>query len=207
MRNKIIGALFAGAILIGAGFATAFVSAPSAAVAQETDEFDHAGRGLSFLSGVLADLVSEGEISQEDADTVLAAVEEAIAETRAEREALRGAIEEAFEDGEMTLEEAAILPEGHWLLSERFDEAWEDGVLTLEEVRKNRPHPRRNAFRHGARFGILMDDGGIDQEEYDALPDDHRLKQVDIGDALDDGLITPPELREIFEQYKESMDS
>lgn len=206
MRNKIITSLAVGAILIGAGFATAFVSSPGVAVAQETDE-SHAGRGLSFLSDVLAGLVSDGEISQEDADTVLAAVEEAVAEARAEREARRAAIEEAFEDGEMTLEEASILPDDHWLLSGRFDEAWEDGVLTLGEVRRNRPHPRRNAFRHGARLGMLMDDGGIDQEEYDAIPDDHRLKQVDIGDALDDGLITPPELREILEQYRESMDS
>ncbi|MDX1467765.1 MAG: hypothetical protein R3258_00325 [Acidimicrobiia bacterium] len=207
MRNKIIASLAAGAILVGAGFATALISSPSAAIAQETDEVSHAGRGLAFLSGVLADLVSEGEINQEDADTVLAAVEEAIAEAKAEREALRAAIEEAFEDGEMTLEEAEILPEGNWLLSERFEEAWEDGVLTLEEVRAERQHPRRNAFRHGARFGMLMDDGGIDQDEYDAIPDEHPLKQMDIGDALDDGLITPPELRELFQQYKESMDS
>lgn len=207
MRNKVIASLAVGAILVGAGVATAFVSSPQAAIAQTTDDASHATRGLSFLGGVLDDLVNAGEISQEDADTVLAAVEQAIADAKAERDALRGAIEEAFEDGEMTLEEASILPDDHWLLSERFDEAWEDGVLTLEEIRAERPHPRRNAFRHGARFGMLMDDGGIDEDEYDGIPDEHWLKRMDIGDALDDGLITPPELRELFQEYKESMDS
>ena len=50
----------------------------------------------------------------------------------------------------------------------------------------------------------MLDDGGIDQEEYDSLGDDHPLKQVDVSEYLaDDGLITIDELREIREQMKE----
>ena len=210
MRNKIIASLTAGAILVGAGFVTALVSAPGAAIAQEGAEAAAEGfipRALGFLGGVLDDLVGDGEISQDDADTVLNAVAEAMEEAKSERMEIREAIKEAFEDGELTEQEASILPDDHWLFSERFDEAWEDGVLSKQEIRELTPHPRRDAFRHGARFGALLDDGGIDADEYDSLPSEHPLKKVDIGTALDDDLITPEELRAIWQQYKESMDS
>ena len=207
MRTKIVTSLVAGAILVGAGFATAMVSAPEVAVAQEGGEEGLIPRALGLLGEVLEGLVSDGELSQEDADIVLDAVAEAIEEAKAEREEIRAAIQEAFEDGELTDAEASILPDDHWLLSERFDEAWEDGVLTKAEIRELSPHPRRHAFRHGVRIGALLDDGGIDQAEYDSLPDEHPLKKADIGDALDDSLITPEELREIWQQHKESTES
>ena len=218
MRSKIIASLAAGAILIGAGFVTTLVSSPGAAIAQEVEEADaaHVARGLAFLNEVLEDLVADGEISSEDAETVLNALAEAIEEKKEEREALREAIEEAFEDGELTLGEASILPDDHWLFSEAFDEAWEDGVLTKEEIRENRPHPRRDAFRkgfrRGAHFGSVMDDGGLDQAEWDAIPEDSRIKQSEIADAIEaelaeDGLVTPEELREIWQAHKESMKS
>lgn len=207
MRTKILASLAAGAILVGAGFVTALVSAPDAAIAQEKEGEGFIPRVLGFLGGVLEGLVADGEISREDADVVLEAVADAIEEAKAEREAIRAAIKEALEDGELTEEEASILPDDHWLFSDRFDEAWEDGVLTTAEIRELSPHPRRHAFRHGVRFGALLDDGGIDQSEYDSLPDDHPLKKVDIGDALDDSLITPEELREIWQQHKEALGS
>lgn len=218
MQNKIIASIAAGAILVGAGFVTTLVSSPGAAIAQEVEEADegHAARGLAFLAGILEDLVADGEISQEDANTVLAAVEAAIDEAKAERRALREAIEEAFEDGELTEEEASILPDDHWLFSDRFDEAWEDGVLTKEEIRANKPHPRRDAFRkgfrHGAGFGSVMDDGGMDQAEWDEIPDDSRIKNSPIADAIqaeldEDGLVTPADLREIWQAHKESVES
>ena len=52
-------------------------------------------------------------------------------------------------------------------------------------------------FGRGFRFGSLLDDGGIDQEEYDSLADEHPLKQTDISGYLEDGLITPEELSEL----------
>lgn len=210
MRKKIIASLAAGAILVGAGFVTALVSVPGAAIAQEDNEIDHEGfipRALGFLGGVLDDLVGGGEISQDDADTVLSAVAEAMEEAKSERMEIREAIKEAFEDGELTVEEASILPDDHWLFSDRFDAAWADGVLTKQEINEIRPHPRRDAFKRGARFGALLDDGGIDADEYASLPNEHPLKNIEIGDALDDDIITHQELRELWQQYKESMDS
>ena len=208
MRNKIITALVAGGLLVGAGFATSVISAPGTASAQE-ESADTDGerkgpfhRGFEFLSGVLEDLVGEGAISQEDADTVLNAVEEKAEEVKAEHEAMRELIKAFLEDGVITEDEASQLPDDHWIFNERLDEAWEDGELTSEELRQARPHPRRDAFKRGARLGALLDDGGIDQEEYDALGDDHPLKQIDVFGYLDDGLITPEELREIWQAHR-----
>lgn len=210
MRNKIIASLVAGTVLVGAGFVTAMVSAPGAAIAQEDNETDHEGfipRALGFLGGVLDDLVGAGEISQDDADTVLDAVAAAMEEAKAERQEIRQAIKEAFEDGELTVDEASILPDDHGLFSEKFDEAWEDGILTKQEIRELNLHPRREAFRRGVRFGALLDDGGIDADEYAALGTDHPLKRVDIGDALNDGIITLDELRAIWQQLHEDSGS
>ncbi len=66
MRSKIITALVAGGLLVGAGFATSVIAAPGTASAQEdstdTDQ-ERKGpfhRGFEFLSGVLEDLVAVG---------------------------------------------------------------------------------------------------------------------------------------------------
>jgi hypothetical protein len=144
-------------------------------------------------------MVGSGDLSQEDADAVLTAVESAAEEAKAEREAIHEAIRSALEDGVLTTAEAeaAGLPDDHWLYSDALDEAWADGELTTEEIREARPHPGRDRFRKGARFGALLDDGGIDQAEYDALADDHPLKQIDVSEYLSDGVITFDELREI----------
>jgi polyhydroxyalkanoate synthesis regulator phasin len=209
MRNKIIAALVAGGLLVGAGFVTSLVSAPSTASAQE----DAAGsdaegkgpfhRGFEFLSGVLDELVGEGTISQEDATVVLDAVEEKAAEVKAEHEAMRELIKGFIEDGILTRAEFDQLPTDNPFAHERFDVAWEDGELTQEEIREARPHPRREFFKRGARFGALLDDGGIDRGEYDALGADHPLKQIEVEKYFDgDDLITPDELREIWQAHR-----
>lgn len=204
MRTKIFGAVVAGGLLVGAGFLTSVVSAPSTASAQETEEDTDRGaipRALGFLGDVLDGLVGEGTIDRGQADAILDATEAAANEIKAERQAVRELIREFLEDDVITEEEAAQLPDDHWLLGERFDEAWEDGELTRDEIR---PHSRRDFFKHGLRLGSLLDDGGIDQSEYDSLPDDHPLKQIDVADYLEDGLITPEELREILSELRNS---
>lgn len=209
MRNKIIAALVAGGLLIGAGFVTSIVSSPGTASAQEeSTETGHRGlfaRGLEFLSEVLDELVGEGTIDQSDADAVLEAVTDKAEETRETRRAIHEAIKTALEDGELTKQEAldAGVPEDHWLFTaDALQDAWEDGKLTTEEIRQARPHPRRDAFKRGARLGALLDDGGIDPGEYDSLGDDHPLSQVEVDEYFDDdGLITTDELREIKDQF------
>jgi hypothetical protein len=213
MRNKIIAALVAGGLLVGAGFVTSLVSAPSTASAQEdaaaSDAEDRGPfhRGFEFLSGVLDELVAENTISQEDADAVLDAVEEKVAELKAEHEAMRDLIKGFLEDGVLTKAEFDQLPANNPFANERFDQAWQDGELTREEIREARLHPRRDLFKKGARFGALLDDGGIDRSEYDSLGDDHPLKQIDVGKYLDDDLITPEELREIWRTHRADFQS
>lgn len=209
MRNRVTAALVAGGLLVGAGFITTIVSAPGTASAQEeaTPDSEQRGffhRGFEFLSGVLDDMVGNGDLSQADADAVVAAVETAAEEAKAERKAIHEAVKEAFEDDVLTKAEAeaAGLPADHWLLTaDGLQDAWSDGELTKAEIREARPHPRRDSFRRGAHFGALLDDGGVDQTEFDGLPDDHPLKQVENIESYfeGDGVITLDELREIRE--------
>ncbi len=205
MRKKILAALVAGGLLVGAGFVTAAVSAPGAATAQEdNDDSDNRGpfpRILGFLGEILEGLVGDGTITQDQADAISEAAENKAAEIKGQREAVRSQIQGFLEDDVITEDEAAQLPDDHWLLSDAFDEAWEDGELTISEIREVRPHPRRDAFRRGSRFGSLLDDGGIDEAEYDSLDENHPLRRADVSEYLDDGLITPEDLRELFQDH------
>ena len=76
MRNKVIAALVAGGLLVGAGFVTSIVSAPGTAFAQEetTTDGEEKGffhRGLDFLGGVLDDMVGGGDLPVGRAGRVL----------------------------------------------------------------------------------------------------------------------------------------
>jgi hypothetical protein len=53
----------------------------------------------------------------------------------------------------------------------------------------------------------LLDDGGIDQEEYDSLSDNHPLKQIDVSEYLADGVISIDELRELKQSQSDSGDT
>ena len=211
MRTKIIGALVAGGLLVGAGFVTSIVSSPAVAEAQE-ETTAHEGkglfaRGLSFLEDVLGELVGEGTIDQSDADAVLNAVEEKAEEIRALREEHRAILQAALEDGAITREEVADLPEDHPIFNQRLDDAWADGELTKEDLGELE-HRRRHAFKRGAHFGALLDDGGIDADEYAELGEDHPLKKAEVEELLqDDGLITREELRELWQEFKADRES
>lgn len=205
MGNKVWAAFAAGALLVGAGFVTSIVSAPATASAQESEPTEDEGfipRAFSFLEEVLDELVGDGEITQDQADTISEAVEDKAAEIKEELEEVRELLKGLLDDGVLTQDEASQLPDDHWVFGDAFDEAWEDGELTTEELREARPHPRRDFFKRGFRLGALADDGGIDQQEYDSLPDDHPLKQADVSEYLEDGVITIDELREILRDFQ-----
>lgn len=203
MGKKVFTAFAAGVVLVGAGFVSSVISAPGTAAAQEDiDSGEPKGpipRIVGFLGDVLDGLVGDGTIDQSQADAIVDAVENKASEIKDERQALREQIRGFLEDDVITQDEASQLPDDHVLLSDVFDEAWADGQLTRDEIAEVRPHPRRGWLGRGLRFGSLLDDGGIDQEEYDSLGDDHPLKQVDVSEYLEDGLITPDELREIHQ--------
>ena len=208
MRTKIAAAFIAGGLLVGAGLLTALITTPRTAQAQqEPDESEDRGpvsRIIGFLGEVLDDLVGDGTITQDQADAIVEATENKVDELREEHRALHEQLSEFLEDGVITEEEASALPDDHWLFDEAFDEAWEDGELTPGDIRNIRPFHKAHDFGDGFRFGALLDDGGIDQEEYDSLDDEHPLKQIDAGQYLEDGLITPDEFREIFSDLRDS---
>lgn len=206
MKSKVIAAAVAGGLLVGAAFVTSAVSAPGIASAQEdaAESAERGRHGMDVLSEVLSDLVDDETISQEQADAILSAVGTKAEELKAQREANRELIEGFLEDDVITASELAQLPDDHPFNDPEgpFAEAVADGELTRDEIREARPHPRHGAFRRGAHFGAMLDDGGIDQAEYDELPDEHPLKQVDVSEYLSDGQITLDELREIHEELK-----
>lgn len=201
MRTKILAAFVAGGVLAGAGLVTAVISAPGIAQAQDdTDDVGERGavpRILGFLGDILGDLVSDGTISQDQADAIVDATKDKVTEVRDRRMALREQLSRSLEDGVITEDEASELPDDHWIFGDAFDEAWEDGQVTVEELREAAPFHGHHPFRRGLRFGALWDDGGIDQQEYDSLGENHPLKQVDVTEYLADGLITPDEFREV----------
>lgn len=209
MRSKIVAALAAGGLLVGAAFVSSVVSTPGTALAQE-DTAESSGpisRIVGFLGEVLDDLVAQGTIDQGQADAIIDAAETKAEEIREQREAIREILREGFEDGVLTAEEAAALPDDHPLFGEKFDEAWEDGELTVEEARELGFHRHRRTFRNGLRLGAVLDDGGISQEEYDALGEDNILKSIDVSEYLEDGLITLEELREIHRSLHDNADT
>ncbi len=210
MKSKIMAAAIAGGLLVAAGFVTSLVSAPSVASAQDDDPSDGTAksvvqRGVDFLSEVLSGLVGNGTIDQSQADAITSAVQSKIEEGKTQREANRELIKGFLEDGVITSDELAQLPDDHPFNDPNgpFAAAAADGQLTAAEIREAMPHPRRDAFRRGTRFGALLDDGGIDATEYAALPDDHPLKQIDVSPYLDDdGVITIDELRQIRNDWR-----
>lgn len=204
MNNKVLAAIVAGGLLVGAGFVTSIVSAPATATAQEDTDSSEEGpfpRILGFLGDVLDDLVGEGTITEDQADAIADAAQEKAQTIKEERAAEHQLLRDLLEDDVITEEEASELPDDHFLFSERYDEAWEDGELSRDEVR---PHSRRDFFKRGLRLGSLLDDGGIDQEEYDSLDEDHPLKQADVSSYLEDGLITPDELRQAHQDLHDA---
>ena len=207
MGKKILTAVVAGGIVVGAAFVGSAVWTPDAAAAQEGAGDERSGgpfpRVMGFLEEILNDLVGDDTINQDQADAILEAAEQKAADVREELRENHELLEGFLDDGVITEEEASELPADHFLFDERFDEAWEDGELSAEDLR-GLHHRGRGQSRHGPRLGALLDDGGIDQAEYDALADDHPLKQVDVSEYLQDGQITPDELREIFSGLKDA---
>ena len=77
----------------------------------------------------------------------------------------------------------------------------ETARLCHRSLRQHLREPRlghRPGFGLGLRLGALFDDGGVDEEEYNGLAEDHPLRRLDLAEQLEDGLVTPQELRKIF---------
>ncbi len=100
-------------------------------------------RAGSIVQEVLADLVEEGVIDQGQSDAIVEALDARHAELRAEFEArreealaLREQLRSFLEDGVISADELAQLPEDHPLRN--LDAYLEDGQLTTDELRELR---------------------------------------------------------------------
>lgn len=217
MNRRVLAATVAGSLLVGAGFVTASLSNPGVASAQEDPESESPeGANVrasqdhgSNIEDVLSDLVADGTITQSQADAILEALAAKAEEFRSVAGELRELIEQFLEDDVITAQELEQLPDVFPFndLEKFFGDALDDGQITRDELAAARPHPKAGAFWGGVRFGALLDDGGIDQEEYDSLADDHPLKQADVADLLEDGVISIDELRGLRLSQSDSGDA
>ncbi len=95
----------------------------------------------NLLEGVLAGLVEEGTLSQNQSDSVLSAVESKKLTIKAEREEIKNLINEMLEDGKITIVEldsvTTIYQEKIDRFKERFSKELEDGVISEEEFKDN----------------------------------------------------------------------
>jgi len=106
----------------------------------------------NLLESVLADLVEEGTLSQNQSDSVLSAVKSKKLAIKAEREEVKNLINEMLEDGKITLLEldsvSTIDQEKIDRLKERFSEELEDGVISEEEFKdKIKSHHRKGHYK------------------------------------------------------------
>ena len=171
--KKVLAALAASGVLVAGGFATAAISTPTTAIAQEsvdeaptegTDELVRPNRG-AILTEVLDELVTDDVITADQAEQIAAALQakhEELREQFGDRRRGRGfhgdfGLRGALEDGVIDLDELAELPEDHPIFDEDspFAPYLEDG-LTADELEELRGQlgPRDGSRGRGfGRFG------------------------------------------------------
>ena len=134
MRKTILAVLVGVMVLAGATVAFAQTDDPTTTT---TTQDDSTGRLFGRHADVLAGLVTDGTLTQEQADAVVAAFQEHRSAMRANRDAVREAMQQAWSDGVLTEDELSALPNGGSRLTDPdgpLAEYWEDGQLTQEEL-------------------------------------------------------------------------
>lgn len=144
----VAGAAVAAAAPSIASTAEEFIKGPGAAAGSQVTVPDQVAgdqdpfrlRGVGLLEEVLADLVSQGVITQEQSDAIVEAMTAKADEYRAEMEAQRDQmrqnwelIEGFMEDGVITQDEVNQLPEGSHF-RQMFNSIAEDGQLNVDEL-------------------------------------------------------------------------
>lgn len=163
MRTRLLGLPLAGLLLVGGATAVLAGSGAGEAVVR-TAANATTGAG-TLLTDVLAGLVEDGTIDQSQADAITNAVEQRRTELRQQAQALREQFRTFLEDGVLSAEELAQLPEDNPLRN--LDQFLEDGQLTTDELRQlrgfgfgpGRGHPGQGPL--GAP-GVPPVDGGTD---------------------------------------------
>ncbi len=153
--RKTVAALTAGALIAG-GAMVATAQTDDAETTDSLTQVVEMKRG-ERISSFFSDMVGQGVISQDQADTMLAELESRHEAKVAEREERREAFQAAWDDEVLTLEELEELGAERILDGEGpFAEALEDGEITRDEFEAIRselgPRHRRGPGR-GLGFG------------------------------------------------------
>ena len=109
--------------------------------------------GMSLLGVVLADLVEDGTISQEQSEAITAALAEKRSQALEEAKAALDQLKAFWEDDVLTSDEISRLPRADRITDTEgpFAEALEDGQITREElgeIRSEHSHGHRRFGHH-----------------------------------------------------------
>jgi hypothetical protein len=151
--RKTVAALTAGALIAG-GAMVATAQTDDADTTDTNPPVVEMKRG-DRISSFFGDMVGQGVISQDQADTMLAELESRHEERVAERQERREAFESAFEDDVLTVAELEELGADRILDEDGpFADALEDGEITRDEFEAIRAElgPRHHRG-HGRGFG------------------------------------------------------
>lgn len=158
--RKTVAALTAGALIAG-GAMVATAQTDSTDTIDPNAPIVEMKRG-ERISSFFGEMVEQGVISQDQADTMLAELESRHEARVAEREERREAFESAFEDDVLTVAELEELGADRILDEDGpFAEALEDGELTRDEFEEI--HAERGPRHHrGPGRGLGFGGPGID---------------------------------------------
>ena len=159
--RKSIAALTAGALIAG-GAMVATAQTDGADTTEDATEQVRPSRG-AHLSEFFSEMVTEGVISQDQADQLTAELESRAAVRQAERAERRAAFEAAWEDDVLTVAELEELGADRILDEDGpFAEALADGEITRDEFDavKAEIGPRGGRGHH--RFGGAESETGAD---------------------------------------------
>lgn len=189
MRNKIAAVVVGGMLIGGAAVASAQEEATTSTTA--TVGWGH-HRG-DVAETVLAELVADGTITQDQADAIVAAFEAKRSDMQENRTLLEG----FWEDDVLSSEEIAQLnePNRFTAIDSPFAEALTDGELTRDEADAIRDERRANFEEVRDLVEGFLDDGVLSSDEIAQLPEPHPF--TDDGPfaaALSDGQLTQEEL-------------
>ena len=154
MRRMVL--IGAAALVLGVA-AAAWAQAGSEEALEENGDADREHPAGVGLGSVLADLVGDGTITQEQADAIIAAVEEKRSAARAAFQEMKGLLDSFWDDGVLTAEEIAQLPNAHRITDTDgpLADALTDGQITKEEMEEIRGRiPERRGHHGGPGKGL-----------------------------------------------------